>query len=95
MTRVTLEDMENLFESFQNRGMVDAERNRTQGMFIRLGRTANKEEDLQMLEQIERLIYVSEREGFRNGFEAAFRLGCNKSRHPMGTVVDMDLYIKK
>lgn len=95
MTRVTLEDMENLFESFQNRGMVDAEKNRTQGMFIRLGRTANKEEDLQMLEQIERLIYVCQREAFRNGFEAAFRLRHNKSSYPMGTVVDMDLYIKK
>lgn len=95
MTRVTLEDMENLFESFQNRGMVDAEKNRTQGMFIRLGRTVNEKEDLQMLEQIERLIYVSEREGFKNGFEAAFKLWRNKSTHPMGTVVDMDLYIKK
>lgn len=92
---MTVEDIEKLFESFQDKGTVDAERSRTQGMFIRLGRTVNKEEDLQMLEQIERLIYVSEREGFKNGFEAAFRIKHNKCNRPMGAVVDMKPYINK
>ncbi len=93
--RDSLEDLEKIFEKFQTSDKLDTEKNKTQGMFIRFSRTANKEEDFQMLEQLERLIYVSEKEGFKHGFKAAYQLKLNKPAGSSGEVVEIDRYIKK
>lgn len=92
--RDSLEDLEKIFEKFQSSDKLDTEKNKTQGMFIRFSRTANKEENFQMLEQLERLIYVSEKEGFKHGFKAAYQVKLSKPVSSSGEVVDINRYIK-
>ncbi len=92
--RDNLEELEKIFERFQTSDILDTEKNKMQGMFIRFSGTTNREEDFQILEQLERLIYVSEKEGFKHGFKAAYRLKLGKRAGSSGEVIDIDRYIK-
>lgn len=71
---MTVKDMEKVFEDFQRTSKVETERHRIIGMIIRIANTKSDREDFNIVSQLENLVSMSEKEGFKSGFKAALQM---------------------
>ena len=85
---MTVEQLERLFNDFQRDDTVQTELHRALGMFIRLNNPRKEEDVFEMEEQLKTLLSCGERQGFKNGFKAAFLILSNKSNTSVVETID-------
>ncbi len=92
---MTVEDLERLFERFQTSGRVDKEKTRTVGMYTNHANITNNQELFNIVDQIDSLVYLSERSGFKYGFITAVQLILNQQKAKSFSVVSIKEYLKE
>lgn len=92
---MTVEDLEKLFERFQTSGKVDKEKTRTVGMCINHANITNTQELFGIVDQIDSLVNLSERSGFKYGFMTAVQLILNQQKAKTFSVVNIKEYLKE
>jgi len=92
---MTVEDLEKLFEGFQTGDKVSKEKSRTIGMCVSHANILNQNDLFNVIDQVDSLVQLSERAGFKFGFITATQLILNQQKKKTFSVINIKEYLKE